>query len=94
MFVISLAVDSVIQTLDEVITQIFDEAIIQVLDEIRDFNILTFVCVLSLFILVCCFMALPIILILHIRLMKKLKKTFQQLEDTLQQRDKALAAQK
>ncbi len=94
MFVISLAVDSVIQTLDEVITQIFDEAIIQILDGVRESDILTFICVLSLFILVCCFMALPIILILHIRLTKKLKKTFQQLEDTLQQRDKALAAQK
>ncbi|WP_375665802.1 hypothetical protein [Bartonella sp. TT121SHDZB] len=86
MFVITLAVDSVIQ--------IFDEAIIQVLDGVREFDILTLICILSLFILICCFMAVPIVLILHIRLTKKLKKTLWQLEDTLQQRDKALSAQK
>ncbi|WP_375614176.1 MULTISPECIES: hypothetical protein [unclassified Bartonella] len=93
-FVINMAVGSVIQMLDEVITQILDEAIIQVLDGVREFDILTFICILSLFILICCFMAIPIILILHIRLTKKLKKTLRQLEDTLQQRDKAFSAQK
>lgn len=93
-FIISLAVDSVIQTLDEVITQILDESLIQVLDGVREFDILTFICILSLFMLICCCIAIPIILILHIRLTKKLKKTLQQLEDTFQQRDKAFAAQK
>ncbi|UNF48190.1 hypothetical protein MNL04_05535 [Bartonella krasnovii] len=93
-FVISLAVDSVLQMLNEIIIQVLDEAIIQVLDGVREFDILTFICILILFILICCFLAIPIILILHIRLTKKLKKTLQQLEDTLQQRDKALIVQK
>ncbi|WP_142417167.1 hypothetical protein [Bartonella massiliensis] len=93
-FVIGLAVDSVIQVFYEDIIQVFDVAITQTLDGVREFDILTFICILILFILICCCLAIPIILILHIRLTKKLKKTLQQLEDTLQQRDKALALQK
>ncbi|WP_208441478.1 hypothetical protein [Bartonella raoultii] len=57
-FVISLAVDSVLQMLNEII--------IQVLDGVKEFDILTFICILILFILICCFLAVPIILILHI----------------------------
>ncbi len=65
-FVIILAVDFVIQMLDKVI--------IQVLDGGREFDIFTFICIFSLFILICCFMAIPIILILHNTIEEKIEK--------------------
>ncbi|UNF40062.1 hypothetical protein MNL09_06200 [Bartonella krasnovii] len=78
-FVISMALGSVVRMLGEAD---------------REFDILTFICIFIAFIFLCFSIASPIILILHIRLTKKLKKTLQQLEDTLQQRDKALIVQK
>ncbi|WP_273758454.1 hypothetical protein [Bartonella sp. AU55XJBT] len=78
-FIINMALGSVIQMLGEAN---------------REFDILTLICIFIAFISLCFSIASPIILILYIRLTKKLEKTLQQLEDTLEQRDKALTAQK
>ncbi|WP_273789641.1 hypothetical protein [Bartonella sp. ML70XJBT] len=78
-FIINMALGSVIRMLGEAD---------------REFDIFTLICIFIVFIFLCFSIASPIILILHIRLTKKLKKTLQQLEDTFEQRDKALTAQK
>ncbi len=78
-FIINVALGSVVRMLGEAD---------------REFDILTLICIFIAFIFLCFFIASPIILILHIRLTKKLKKQLQQLEDTFEQRDKALTVQK
>ncbi|MBX4335156.1 hypothetical protein [Bartonella raoultii] len=74
-FIINLAVGGVIRMLGEAN---------------REFDIITLVSMLIVFISIGVSLASPVIWVLHIRLTKKLKVMIQQLEEAIEQRDKAI----